>query len=111
MSPVSRPTMPGVHRACNAGMTSNDISIVRTSDSNNCLVISGKRATPASGGDDKVAEVRMMERFFGEFERTVCLPGSADLDSVDASVSNGVLTVEIAQRTPSEPKLQSIRIR
>jgi HSP20 family molecular chaperone IbpA len=75
-------------------MKSNDISI-ETKDSN-CLVISGTRKSDCGEGTE---EVRVMERFFGDFKRTVCFPSySANLESIEARVRDGLLIVEVARR-------------
>jgi HSP20 family molecular chaperone IbpA len=87
-------------------MTSKDISI-QTKDSN-CLVISGTRSGDAEGTED----VRVMERFFGDFSRTVCLPSSsANLDKIEARVKDGLLTVEIARREGGDSSERKINIK
>jgi HSP20 family protein len=49
---------------------------------------------------------RRIERRYGSFQRSFTLPDSVDVDAVEASLSDGVLTV----RVPKKPALQPRKI-
>jgi len=61
------------------------------------LQIAGEAPGPGRG-DGQV--VRRSERFHGPFRRVVPMPRQADGDSVEASLSDGVLTVTVNKRVP-----------
>lgn len=56
------------------------------------LVLSGART---GGAEVKEGRFRRMEGEYGEFKRTFQVPSSADLDSVEASLSSGVLRIKV----------------
>lgn len=49
------------------------------------------------------------ERRFGSFERGIVLPDSVDLNSIDASLEDGVLLVKLTRKPESQPR--SIKVR
>jgi HSP20 family protein len=49
------------------------------------------------------------ERVFGEVARVITLPDTVDPDSVEASLSDGVLHVMIAKRPETQPKKISVK--
>lgn len=64
------------------------------------LVISGEREiNPSEGGNLKRSECQS-----GSFYRRFVLPESTDPDNVNASGSNGVLTVTIPKSQPAQPR-------
>ncbi|MEM8498082.1 MAG: Hsp20/alpha crystallin family protein [Pseudomonadota bacterium] len=64
------------------------------------LVISGEReVNPSEGGNLKRSECQS-----GSFYRRFVLPESTDPDNVNASGSNGVLTVTIPKSQPAQPR-------
>jgi HSP20 family protein len=52
---------------------------------------------------------RHVERRFGRFERSLRVPGGFDANAVEASISEGVLTMSIPR--PEQPKPHRVQIR
>ena len=65
------------------------------------LTIRGEKSNERS---DENEQRRYVERSFGTFSRSFTFPANADAESVKASFSDGVLTVEIAKREEAKPK-------
>jgi HSP20 family protein len=68
----------------------------------NTITIKGSRKEPAIEG----AQWHRRERAFGEFERSLELPGAVDADQVEASFKHGVLTIKL----PKAPELRPRKI-
>jgi len=68
---------------------------VRISLSGRTLTISGEKK---ESKEEKDEDYYHCERRFGSFKRTVELPDTADLEKIDASQENGVLTVRITKK-------------
>lgn len=51
------------------------------------------------------------ERSFGEFQRVVALPDTANLDKVDANFKHGVLTLHIPKKAGTQSKAHRIEIK
>jgi HSP20 family protein len=75
------------------------------------LIARGEK-TQGSRGENAAEGMRMLfaERAGGAFERRFRLPKSADLGSIEAHYSHGVLTVRIAKHAPAQPRRVEIRI-
>jgi HSP20 family protein len=82
------------------GLALEDLDISMTDQST--ITIKGSRKAPAlvSG------QWHRHERAFGEFERSLELPGPVDADNVEASFKNGVLTMKL----PKAPELRPRKI-
>lgn len=50
------------------------------------------------------------ERYYGEFERRVCLPSEVDADKVAANLKDGVLTVEVPKAEAAKPKKVTVNV-
>ena len=84
-----------------AGVNPEDIDISITTDS---VTIKGKREREREiKNDDYVYQ----ECYWGKFSRSVVLPQEVDVDKVDASIKNGVLTI----RLPKLNRLKSKKIK
>ena len=68
----------------------------------NTITIKGTRKEPTLEG----GQWHRRERAFGEFERSLELPGAVDADNVEANFRNGVLTI----RLPKAPELRPRKI-
>lgn len=68
---------------------------------NGTLYVSGERRTPH--GDENFTR-HLGERSFGRFERRFRLPDIAETEKVNASMNDGVLTVNIAKREIAKPR-------
>jgi HSP20 family protein len=66
------------------------------------LTIKGQRKEPVNEGGNW----HRRERAFGQFERTLKLPGAVDAERVEASLKLGVLTVKL----PKAPELKPRKI-
>jgi len=75
------------------GVRLEDLSITASGRS---LRVEGSRQCTRRGTSERQ---HLVERAWGHFARTFQLPDDADLDSLRASLSEGVLTIEIPRRT------------
>jgi HSP20 family protein len=76
---------------------------------NDTLTVSGERPNPY--GDDGEGERRVwrrIERAFGRFERGLRVPAGCNPDTVQASLTDGVLTLNIPR--PQRPQPRRIQI-
>ncbi|NIR49249.1 Hsp20/alpha crystallin family protein [candidate division KSB1 bacterium] len=80
------------------GMKKKDIHV---SIDNNVLTIEGERKRDEKSKDENY---RIMERFYGKFNRSFTLPSSVDVKSVDAEFKDGVLVVNLKKKEESKPK-------
>ena len=69
------------------------------------LILSGHR-DPA-GGDDRVYQQLEIEH--GPFRRAVALGADVDAEAADATYEDGILTVELPLKRPSQPRSVPIR--
>jgi len=84
------------------GMHKEDIEI---SLQDSVLTISGERK------DQKVAEgVARTERFVGKFRRSVTLPTRVDVNNVNATYKDGILTVTLPKAEDAKPKQIQINL-
>lgn len=77
-----------------------DISAV-----NRTLTITGKRVAPTDEG----VSYHRRERPEGEFSRTITLPGDFDVERVQASHNNGLLTVTLAKPEQAKPRQIAVK--
>ncbi len=67
------------------------------------LTLSGERPHPARKGHEE-AQGHRLERGHGQFHRRFVLPDTVDGERVNASGSNGVLTVTIPKQAKAKPR-------
>jgi HSP20 family protein len=79
------------------GMDKNDC---RITIEGNLLRISGEKRFERDAHD---STYHVMERAYGEFERTIALPRNVDIDKAEASVRNGVLTIRLPKAGVARP--------
>ena len=82
------------------GLDLQDLDISMTD--RNTIAIKGSRKEPTVEG----GQWHRRERAFGEFERSLELPGPVDADNVEASFKHGVLTIKL----PKAPELRPRKI-
>lgn len=70
------------------------------------LTVRGEKKSEREG---KKENRRWTERTYGSFSRSFRIPANADVDRIEASFRDGVLTVEIPKREESKPRRVSIR--
>ena len=85
------------------GISKDDLEINVTGDT---LTLSGNRSQ-----DDlpEGARFHRQERRFGEFNRSIQLPYTVDVNKVKAVFKNGVLTVELPRIEAEKPKKISVK--
>ena len=85
------------------GMTKDDIKITMT---DGLLTLSGEKKHEH---EDKKENYRLVERSFGAFRRSMRLPENVDVDKIDASYKEGVLTITVPK--PESVEAQKIEIK
>lgn len=85
------------------GMRKEDVNITLE---NNVLTIGGERKFEK---DTKKENYHRLERAYGKFSRSFSLPANVRTDSVDASFSDGVLTVTLPKADEAKPRKIEIR--
>ena len=74
---------------------------------NDVLTVRGERAFPyggEAGGADGGHAWQLIERSFGRFERVLRVPAGLDPDAVEATVTDGVLTLRIPKPETMKPR-------
>jgi HSP20 family protein len=61
--------------------------------------------------EEKSEKSYLSERRFGSFERSFQMPEAADLDKVEATFKNGVLTVVVPKRPEAARKARRIEVK
>ena len=84
-------------------MKANEIELSVTGDS---ISISGERKI---ADEDNDARYHRRERESGRFSRILSLPGPVDVDKVDASSVNGVLTIKLPKSEAAKPRQINIK--
>jgi HSP20 family protein len=87
------------------GLRSEDLEIELEND---VLTVRGERPYPYER-DQGSAPAHRIERGFGRFERSLRVPGGLDPDAIEASLSDGVLTLRIPK--PQRPSARRIEIK
>jgi HSP20 family protein len=102
------PSLDVVERAdayvVSAELPGVDPATVDISFENNTLTLSGTKQPSVVAQEKDELRVYTAERLSGQFERAVRLPEYVEGDKIDATYSNGVLTITV-------PKAQAARAR
>jgi HSP20 family protein len=85
-------------RADLPGVREDDVEVSITG---NQLTISGTRQEEKRDEGDRYY---VYERSYGRFSRTLILPESADMEHVQANLSNGVLELSVPKRAEAQPR-------
>jgi HSP20 family protein len=85
------------------GMKAEEISLEITGRN---LAISGERKIRSEGEN---ARYHRREREGGRFSRMIALPGDIDSNSVNASMLNGLLVIELSKSDAAKPKKISVK--
>jgi HSP20 family protein len=80
------------------GIKSDELDIQVTAEA---ISISGERKIPEEGNN---VRYHRREREAGKFSRLINLPGTVDVNKVEASMENGVLKVTILKSEISKPR-------
>ena len=84
------------------GMTEKDVQLTAT---HNSLSLAGERKVDVPEG----YSVHRQERRAWKFSRSFELPSRIDVESVRASMKNGVLTVELAKHAEEKPRQITVK--
>ena len=83
------------------GLRPDDLEIELENDT---LTVRGERPYPYDDdGGEQGRRVQRIERAFGRFERGLRVPAGCDPGTVQASLTNGVLTLVVPRPKPPEP--------
>ena len=74
---------------------------------NNVLTIKGETRQES---DSKQRNFHRVERRFGSFQRTIGLPTTVKADAIQASLTNGVLRLEIPKAEEVKPRKISVNV-
>ena len=74
---------------------------------NNVLTIKGETRQET---DNKQRNFHRVERHFGSFQRTIGLPTTVKADAIQASLTNGVLRLEIPKAEEVKPRKISVNV-
>jgi len=74
---------------------------------NNVLTIKGETRQEV---DEKKRNYHRIERRFGSFQRTIGLPTTVKADAIQASLTNGVLRLEIPKAEEVKPRKISVSV-
>jgi HSP20 family protein len=86
------------------GINSEDVEVTVE---NNVLTIKGETRQEV---DDQKRNFHRVERRFGSFQRTIGLPTTVKADAIQASLTNGVLRLEIPKAEEVKPRKISVNI-
>jgi HSP20 family protein len=86
------------------GLNQKDIEIMLD---NNLLVIKGEKRQES---EDKGRNFYRVERSYGKFQRSIALPEYVDAEKIEATFSNGVLTLTLPKLPELKPKSRKIEI-
>lgn len=85
------------------GLSEDDVHVSVTE---NVLTIKGEKK---SVSEDKNTDYRLIERSYGQFQRSFSLPRNLRTDDIDASFKRGVLTISVPKTKKEEAKEIPIR--
>lgn len=83
------------------GMSQEDLEVVVR---NGNLIIRGERKL-----SDEQRNYWYSQRMFGRFERSISLAEMVDPDDIDATLSDGVLSIKLTKRPEARPKRIAIK--
>ena len=76
----------------------------------NVLTIQGRTQDEDNQqGKQEGARYHVREQHFGEFLRTIRFPSQIDADKIQASLSNGILTVRVPKAESAKPKRITVK--
>jgi HSP20 family protein len=87
------------------GLSADDVSV---SVENGILSISGEKKQESEEGDSE-SNYHLVERRYGQFERTFRLPRGVDSDKVKAKFENGLLSIEIPKSEKAKKRQIAIK--
>ena len=97
----------GDHYTVSGAVPGMDADDLKVEIDGHMLCISGQHSETAKNGGSTAA---FSLSHSGMFSQTVCLPGDADIDGIDASVSKGVLTIRLQKDKAASGTSKSIPV-
>ncbi len=94
-----------VVKADAAGIDPENIEITYT---DNNLSIKGEM-TEEREEEDKEGRYHLRERRYGTFSRTISMPGSVDVEGIEAETKNGVLKIHLPKKEEVKPRRVEIK--
>ncbi len=88
-----------------AGMDLEDIEITYT---NNNLSIKGEVSEERKEKDEE-GRYHLRERRYGSFSRTISMPGSVDVENIEAETENGVLMIHLPKKEEVKPRRIAVK--
>lgn len=88
-----------------AGMSTGDLDIVVE---DNVLTLRGDRSFYGGVPEESFHRI---ERRFGPFQRRIALPQGSDQAAIEATMADGVLTIEVAKVRPAGAQPKRIEVR
>lgn len=82
------------------GMTKDDFNIHLTED--NELVISMEKKSETKDEDKQNKRYLRREFSYSKFQQSLVLPDDVEKEKINASMNNGVLSIDLPKRTPEE---------
>jgi HSP20 family protein len=79
---------------------------VQLNVADNLLTIRGEKK---SHREEKEKDYRLVERSYGSFQRTIELPSGVNPDSIQATISKGVLKVVVPKPAPAQTKKIAVK--
>jgi HSP20 family protein len=86
------------------GMSADDLQI---NIENNVLTIKGEARKES---EDRQRNYHRVERRFGSFQRTVALPTTVKADAISASLTNGILRLDIPKAEEVKPRRITVHV-
>jgi len=101
---VSETTSAFIVEASVPGLTNDDLDIMVE---NNVLTIGGQIRKPENTNERAYHRV---ERRYGKFQRSITLPNTVKVDAINASLSYGVLRLEIPKVDEVKPRRINVNV-
>ncbi|HEX7529755.1 MAG TPA: Hsp20/alpha crystallin family protein, partial [Pyrinomonadaceae bacterium] len=87
-----------------------DVKEVDVRVSNGMLTIKGEKQEEREEREEKTKDRYVSERRYGSFRRTLQVPGSVDVDKIEANYKSGVLTVTLPKSPEAQKKEKTIPV-
>lgn len=87
------------------GVKPEDVTI---SMENNRLILRGEKHQPATGQDNDRSY--RFERTYGTFERAFTIPGTVDVERIEARYEHGVLTITMPKAERAKPRRIEVQV-
>ncbi|QRN82497.1 Hsp20/alpha crystallin family protein [Chloroflexota bacterium] len=89
-----------------AGLDPDKIDITYT---NNNLTIKGELSDESEKTEEE-GRYHIRERHYGSFSRTISMPGTVDVENIEAETRNGVLELHLPKKEEIKPKRIAVKV-